>query len=64
MTPSDLIDIGKRLFGNNWRVPLAAELGVNRETVGRWARGEHTIPPYVALAIEALKQRKVEELTR
>ncbi len=64
MTPKELEAVGKRLYGERWKTPLANAVGVDRVTVARWAKGGHTIPPYVDLAIEALKRRAVEALSK
>lgn len=64
MTPKELEEAGKRLYGDKWKSPMARAVGVERTTVARWAKDDGVVPAYVELAIEALKQRKVEELTR
>jgi transcriptional regulator with XRE-family HTH domain len=38
---------------------LAAELGVHVMTVSKWEQGQRRIPPFLGLALEALK-RKLE----
>ena len=37
---------------------LARELGVAPNTVARWERGERSIPPHLALALNALESKK------
>lgn len=60
MNREELQEIGNTLFGNRWITPLAKELGVRRETVSRWARGQLPIP---ALAINFLKLLKQKPKT-
>lgn len=37
---------------------LAAKLGVDPQTVSRWERGEHRIPPMVTLAMQTVKPER------
>lgn len=37
--PSGLEAIGRALYGGNWIAPMAAALGINRETIRRWLKG-------------------------
>lgn len=57
MSPSDLVCVGERLYGENWVRPLAGELGVHPGTVRRWAAGT-AIRKANALAIQRLLERK------
>ncbi len=54
MSPSELIEAGERLYGEHWRKPLAAELGIDISTLRRWATAQTAIPRVVELAIKAL----------
>lgn len=36
---------------------LAFLLGVHRFTISKWERGDREIPPYLHLALKALKER-------
>lgn len=55
MTPSEFRAARKRL--GLTRAALAEALGVTPRTVGNWSWGHTEIPPFMALAIEALERR-------
>ncbi len=49
MTPTQLIALAKQIYGlehgdENWKTPLAKDVGVDRRTVRRWLSGERRIP--------------------
>lgn len=45
MTPADtLAAIGRRLYGDQWKSPLADLVNVNRETPRRWLSGHTDLP--------------------
>lgn len=48
MTPSLLAEAGKLLHGEQWKAPLARDLGVDEKTVANWDKGRSRIPPGVA----------------
>ncbi len=54
MTPHEFNLIGKRLFGDRWKTPLAKKLGYQRETISIWSKGKRPIPPVVPLALQGL----------
>ncbi len=56
VTPSEIIEAGERLFGSNWRQPLADALDVNIATLRRWTSAQTAIPKRVAMAIQFLLQ--------
>lgn len=58
MTAAELADAGERLYGANWRGPLAKELGVDATTLWRWTNGGRDIPGPAALAVRLLLERK------
>lgn len=58
MSPSELIEIGERLFGPQWRKPLADALGVDVATLRRWATARVAVPRVAALAIRLLADRR------
>lgn len=35
---------GTALFGDNWKAPMARDLGVNLRNFRRWADGENPVP--------------------
>lgn len=53
MTPDYLAAIGRRLYGDEWQMPLADALGVADRTVRRWAAGSSPVPASVAAALAA-----------
>lgn len=57
MTATELIAAGERLYGANWRQPLAWKLQVNIATLRRWTSGEIAVPGPVALAVTLLLER-------
>lgn len=62
--PADMLtDIGRALYGEHWRFPLARGVGVNDETIRRWMNGHTVLPPdhgVFANALGLLKQREQE----
>ena len=62
MTPAELAE-RRRALGLS-QYALAAALGVNRSTVKRWEDGAfqgEAIPPWLALALAGLEQRRQTE---
>lgn len=48
MTDGELIaQAGRALFGEHYKAPLAAALGVRTDTVDSWAKGRNAPPPGV-----------------
>jgi cytidylate kinase len=39
MTPNQLINAGRLLYGRQWKTGMARELGVDRQTILGWAKG-------------------------
>jgi len=56
MEKTELARIGKHLFGNRWKTPLAKAIGNQRETVSRWTSG-NPISSVAAKAIRLLHQQ-------
>lgn len=67
MRPDRLAQIGQALFGDHWREPMAALLGVNERTVRRWRDESRDIPegiwPVLKSALAA-KRREIDALMR
>jgi hypothetical protein len=51
MTPLELKQAARKLFGYGWQTRLARELEVNTSTVRRWVAGTVPIPGPVKVAI-------------
>ena len=59
--------VGKAMFGENWKAPLAAKLGVNERTMRRWADGEFEVSAGVMAELPRLlreNKAQIEEATR
>ena len=54
MTPKQLERTGQKLFGNQWKSPLARAIGKTYRQVLRYAKGEAEIPVDTAIAIKCL----------
>ena len=54
MTPKQLERTGQKLFGNQWKSPLARAIGKTYRQVLRYAQGEAKIPLDTAIAIKCL----------
>lgn len=61
MTPAELERAGRRLYGNQWKDPLAAALRTVRHTVDNWHASRSNIPGPVETAIELLLERQETE---
>lgn len=44
VTPAFLEKAGVALHGENWKAPLARDLGVSLRALRRWAAGENAVP--------------------
>ena len=58
MTPDELRFLGRALYGERWRIPLATELGVDTRTVRNWLAGKHPINKRTAAALRSLRVKK------
>ena len=66
MTPKEIETYGRRLYGSrSWRNRLAANIGVTRQAVGAWMRGEAKISEPTAQLIKTryaeLKAQRARE---
>ena len=53
MSPAELAQAGRELFGYGWQTRLAERLGVDGSTVRRWVSGAVPVPNPAAAAIRA-----------
>lgn len=58
VSPSELIEAGERLYGPQWRQPLADLLEVDLSTIRRWTSGKSAVPKPVALAINLMLEKE------
>lgn len=58
MTPKELSDAGRELYGYGWQTRLAEALGVDGSTVRRWVSGALPIPGPVSAAVRCFLDRE------
>lgn len=54
MTPDDLADAGRLLYGERWRSALARDIRVADRTLDRWMAGTSPMPADLAENLRAL----------
>src|SRR5258708_31184875 len=62
MTPDELADIGRALYGERWQTALAADLGVADRTMRRWVSEESAIPLGIVRDVRALLVARLQEI--
>lgn len=62
LSPGLLGALGRALYGDHWRLPLASALDVSERTVRRWGAGEFLIPAGIAEKLEFLMEAKFSQL--
>ena len=62
MTPDQLAEAGRLLFGVRWVSELARAVGVDNRTVVRWRDGAYPVPPKKAGRIRDLLQQRSEKI--
>jgi hypothetical protein len=40
LTPDDIADVGRALYGERWQTPLAADIGISDRNLRYWLTGE------------------------
>lgn len=63
MTPRELDQIGRTLYGSIYARDLAEALGVTDRTVRRYVAGEREIPLDMKVRLERLARERVREIT-
>ena len=43
ITPEQFVRLARTVYGRSWQAPLAADLGMSRQALIRWAKGEYKI---------------------
>lgn len=64
MTRDQLAEIGKAIYGQNWKSPMAKDLGVKYRTVLRWVAGEFAIPEDIQDRLKKALKLRAEEAQR
>ncbi len=59
MTREELAEIGKRLYGAEWKHPLSRSLYIDYRTMRRWSSGQAPIPDDAARNARLLLEIKV-----
>ena len=54
MTPAELAAAGESVYGPRWRTALARDIHRSTRLISYYLRGEHRIPPAVAMQIRAI----------
>ena len=62
--PDNLIrDAGLAMYGEQWKTPLALEIGVSRDSVQDWVQGRMSPRPGVYLDVLAAAQKRAVDLS-
>lgn len=64
MTPDELSEIGKQLYGYGWQTRLAEALMVDGSTVRRWVSGAVSVPGPVEAAVKCFLRERVARFNR
>lgn len=62
MTPVDLSEKGRALYGVRWQTALARDLGVTDRTMRRWLAGQSPIPDIVEAKLQGLVTHRMSKL--
>lgn len=62
ITPGTMIRIGEALFGPQWKVPLARELGVDKRTITYISKGEHGVSLEIAKGLQTVVTKRLDVL--
>jgi hypothetical protein len=63
VTPDELADAGRKLYGYGWQTRLAEVLSVNGSTVRRWVSGAVPVPGPVEVAVSGLLIQKKKHVS-
>jgi hypothetical protein len=61
LTAAELTEIASRAYGQGWQTALAADLGMSRASINRWARRRFRIPDDRTLEIGSLCAARAQE---
>lgn len=62
LTRSRLAEIGRALYGEHWRAPMAERLSRTKRTIERYADGSRSMPKHMAEDLERLIDEQIELL--
>jgi len=63
LIPPSLADIGKTLFGEDWREPLANSLEVTEDQIIAWLEDPASIPTDLEARVERIGRTRIEEIS-
>ena len=64
MTPEQLTTLARLLFGSRYATDMARSLGVSRECVVRWSKGDWSPAPAKKEALQAIAAQRVKDIRR
>jgi hypothetical protein len=62
MTPDQLAERGRVLFGPRWQSELARGLGVSDRTMRRWVSGSSAVPDGIVQKLEVMMEDRLFEM--
>ena len=64
MTPEQLTTLARLLFGSRYATDTARALGVSRQCVVRWAKGDWSPAPAKLEAFKAIAAQRVKDIRK
>jgi len=64
MTPQQIVTLARLLFGSRYATDTARALGVSRECVVRWAKGDWSPAPAKVEALKAIAAQRVTDIRK
>jgi hypothetical protein len=62
MTPDELADIGRALYGERWQTALATDLQVADRTMRRWVAGESSVPDGIGRDVRSILVSRMKDI--
>ena len=61
-SPAEILqEVGRALYGEEWKGPFAKDIGVNRDTIRYWLNGKMTLrPDHFATLHDMIVKREAE----
>jgi len=63
LIPPALADIGRTLFGENWRTPLANSLEVTEDQITAWLQDPASMPTDLEARFEKIGRTRIEDIS-